>query len=273
MLKVRVLVDNNALIDNYYTAEAGFCLFLENEGKKILFDAGYSDIFIKNAEQMGIDLTALDAAVISHGHNDHTWGLGHLIQYYDKRFVSNRPRLVMHPEALLRKRSKTQEIGMVTDKDVLAQFFSLEPSEHPVKITEKLTWLGEIPRIVEGKKSLGTKLKDGAQAEDFLEDDTALVYDGEEGLVILTGCSHAGICNIVEHAMRVTGKRKIRDIVGGFHMLKESAENLEKVGKWLADRRPQTTHPCHCTDLNAKITLARFIPLEETGVGLTLEYR
>jgi 7,8-dihydropterin-6-yl-methyl-4-(beta-D-ribofuranosyl)aminobenzene 5'-phosphate synthase len=272
VLKVRVLVDNNTLIDDYYNAEAGFSLSLACDGKKILFDAGYSDLFIRNAELMGINLTSLDAIALSHGHNDHTWGLNHLVQYYDRRFVQNKPKLVLHPEALVRKTLKTQEIGMVLNRDVLEQFFTLEISTDPVQLTERLWWLGEIPRTIEHRGALGVKCQSGEHCDDLLEDDTALVYDGEDGLVILTGCSHAGICNIVSYAMQVMGKSKIADILGGFHMLNEPKESLEKTAEWLAQRRPKRIHPCHCADLAAKIALARYLPVEEVGVGLTLEY-
>jgi len=81
-MKLNVLVDNNTLIDRYFLGEPAVSYFIENNGDRILFDAGYSDIFIKNAIKMGIDLLDLDFIVLSHAHLDHTWGLGHLVQYY-----------------------------------------------------------------------------------------------------------------------------------------------------------------------------------------------
>jgi len=76
---MNVLVENNTLIDLYFKGEPGVSYYLEADGKKILFDTGYSDLFIENAKKMDIDLLDLDYLVLSHSHLDHTWGLQHLI--------------------------------------------------------------------------------------------------------------------------------------------------------------------------------------------------
>lgn len=179
----------------------------------------------------------------------------------------------MHPDALSRKRSANGEIGVVLGGDILQAFFNLKLSRKPERITEKLLWLGEIPRKIEAAGAMGKKIEEGSERDDFLLDDSALVYDGEEGLVILTGCSHSGICNIVDYAMTLTGKDIIADVTGGFHMLNADAERLRKTGEWLALRAPKTVHPCHCTDLKAKTAMARYLPIAATGVGLELKYR
>jgi 7,8-dihydropterin-6-yl-methyl-4-(beta-D-ribofuranosyl)aminobenzene 5'-phosphate synthase len=82
MLELSVLVDNNTLIDRYFQGEPGVSYHLQDGGTNILFDAGYSDAFIRNAEKMGIHLLDIDVVVLSHGHLDHTWGLYHLIKLY-----------------------------------------------------------------------------------------------------------------------------------------------------------------------------------------------
>lgn len=74
-MKLTVLVDNNTYIDQYYLGEPGVSYFIEDCGIRILFDTGYSDVYVRNAKKMGIDLSELDAVVLSHGHNDHTGGL------------------------------------------------------------------------------------------------------------------------------------------------------------------------------------------------------
>ena len=73
-MKLILLVENNSLYDTFFHAEHGFSAYVEDEGKKILYDTGYSDAFIKNAEQMNIDLTDLDYVIVSHGHYDHCRG-------------------------------------------------------------------------------------------------------------------------------------------------------------------------------------------------------
>ena len=90
-MKLTVLVDNNTLIDRYFLAEPGVAYYIEIGATKILFDTGYSDIFLKNASRMGIDLLDIDILVLSHAHLDHTWGLQHLIQAFAERRFENRP--------------------------------------------------------------------------------------------------------------------------------------------------------------------------------------
>ena len=80
--ELTVLVDNNALIDRYYLAEPGASYFLECDGQRFLFDTGFSGIFMDNAARMGIDLSNLNGVILSHGHNDHTWGLETLLKHY-----------------------------------------------------------------------------------------------------------------------------------------------------------------------------------------------
>ena len=86
-MKLTVLVDTNTLIDRYFYGEPGISYFIVDEGKRILFDVGYSDAFIRNAQKMNIDLRNTDFLVLSHGHLDHTWGLEPLIKLYTEAIV------------------------------------------------------------------------------------------------------------------------------------------------------------------------------------------
>ena len=158
MLKLKVLVDNNTLIDRYFKAEPGLSFWIESDGKRVLFDTGYSDIFIENAQIMGIDVNSADVVVLSHGHNDHTWGLNHLVQYFDRTMYVKRPEMIAHPGAFERKRCGSQEIGMILKEDVIEEYFEISKRSTPVRITEKLLWLGEIPRDDWDIKPIGTTL-------------------------------------------------------------------------------------------------------------------
>jgi 7,8-dihydropterin-6-yl-methyl-4-(beta-D-ribofuranosyl)aminobenzene 5'-phosphate synthase len=91
-------------------------------------------------------------------------------------------------------------------------------------------------------------------------------------LVIITGCSHAGICNIVEYARKVCGDSRVVDVIGGLHLLDPSQSQLEGTLSYLAKLNLSGLHACHCTDLASKIALSSVAPLQQTGVGLTLQY-
>ncbi len=87
-MKLKVLEDNNTFIDQYYLGEPAVSYYIEDEDVKILFDAGYSEAFIKNAKSMDINLEELNKIVISHGHNDHTGGLKYLFKSIDNKILN-----------------------------------------------------------------------------------------------------------------------------------------------------------------------------------------
>jgi len=279
-MKLTVLIDNNTFIDRYFLGEPGVSYFIEAEEKKILFDVGYSDAFITNARKLAIDLLDTDYVVLSHGHLDHTWGLIPLARLHTEGVIeklpARKPTLVTHPMTLsARTFNDLTEIGSLLSEDKLSGYYHLELRREPVWLTERLVFLGEIERTseFEAKTPIGKILEGGAERDDFLVDDSALAYKSAKGLVIITGCSHAGICNIVEYARKVCAEDKVVDIIGGFHLLDPSSEQLQGTIEYMRSLRPDSVHACHCTDLNSKIALSRVVDLKEVGVGLTLEYQ
>lgn len=285
--KITVLVDNNTLIDSYFCGEPGVCYYIETDdietddiktnNKKILFDTGYSNIFIDNANILGIDLAGVTDLVLSHGHNDHTWGLSHLVQHFDRRNIefTAKKRLIAHPHALLPKTYNSKVIGANLPKNLLDTYFDCVDTAIPYYITDKVIFLGQIPRdnAFEGKEPIGQTLDaDGQMIDDYVLDDSALVIKTSDGIIIITGCSHAGICNIVEYAKKVTQMDKIITVIGGFHLQEASEQILNQTGEYLHQLNISHIHPCHCTDLAAKIHLSKYAAIKEVGVGLQLIY-
>lgn len=272
MLRISALVENGAAIGRYLFAEPGLSLWLECGGKRILFDAGYSGVFLDNARIMGIDAAAPDAVVLSHGHSDHTWGLCAMIRERAARGLTDRPPLFCHPGAFGRRRLRGLDAGMLVSPDVLGSFFELRPSREPAEVAENLYWLGEIEAAVTPRGTVGERLEGGAWRPDDCRDDSALVYDGADGLVIITGCSHSGICNIVERAKRVTGRGVIADVVGGFHLRSGSDAEVRPVLDYFEKAAPRALHACHCTCSAARAALSARFAFEEMCSGSVLEY-
>ena len=247
---------------------------------KMRAEGSYST-WIKNAQKMNINLLDIDFLVLSHGHLDHTWGLDPLIRLYTEATIEEidyrKPTLVAHPLTPLTKTlNGLEEIGPTISQEKLSQHFQVKLSKEPVWLTERLVFLGEIARknSFEAKSSIGKVVKgDLEEEDDYLMDDSALAYKSPKGLVIITGCSHAGICNIVEYAKKVCEDDRIIDIVGGFHLLNPPEEQLQGTLEYMAELQPTEVHACHCTDLNSKIALSKVVNLKEVGVGLTLEYK
>ncbi len=266
-MRLTVLMDNTALIDRYLTAEPGLSLLVEDGDTRVLFDAGYSGAFLDNARRMGLDLLCLDYLVFSHRHLDHTWGVDALNRLYLEAAIEGlaheRPVVVAHPAALdSMSHGPLPEIGSAVDAGRLGRQYVLELSEDPVWLTERLVFLGHVER--------GLDFERGGEYD--LPDDSALAWVGEQGLVVVTGCAHTGVCNTVAHARRVTGVERVQAIVGGLHLLDAPAARLEATADWLAGLDLDALHACHCTDLAARIALAGRLPVRETGVGLRLAW-
>ncbi|MCD4719105.1 MAG: MBL fold metallo-hydrolase [Desulfobacula sp.] len=276
-MQLTVLVDNNTLIDRYFLAEPGLSFLIEDEGLTFLFDTGYSDIFIKNAQKMGKNLAHLNFIILSHSHLDHTWGLDPLIRYFAELEIEHRPfsrpALVAHPESLTSASAEGfREFGSLISKKRLAKHFDLHLSKEPQFLTGHLIFLGEIPRTndFEGRLTFGRK--DGATEDDNVIEDSALVYKTSKGLIIITGCSHAGICNIIEYAKKICNDPRILDVIGGFHLQNPPKSQIEGTISYFKNLHPAKIHACHCTDLESKIALSQVVNLKEVGVGLSLQY-
>jgi len=277
-LTLTVLADNTTLTDHDFTGEPGLSFFIETAGKKILFDTGLSGLFITNAQKMGISLSDLDFLVLSHGHIDHTGGLARLIRHLDDATMdgvpARIPELVAHPRCFWPKMKEEKRNGSEVSEDEARMNFTLRLSAEPVWLTDDLVFLGEIPRKFAFEQAdLGTRKicrPDGSWEPDELQDDSALAFRSDKGLVIITGCSHAGICNITEYAREVCGESRVAGIIGGLHLLSPQPRRLKMTGEYLRKLQPGTLFACHCTSLAAKIALAGYCPVQETGVGMKL---
>lgn len=265
-MKLKVLEDNNTFIDMYYLAEPGVSYYIEDDNEKILFDTGYSAVVIENAKKMDINLNDVNKLVISHGHDDHTGGLRYFFE--EKRTIE----LIAHPECFDYKEDSTGlYIGSPLSKEELSKVCLLNLSKKPVKISEHITYLGEIPILndFEQRYSIGKSIVNGEKIDDTINDDSAIVYKSEKGLFIITGCSHSGICNIIEYAKKVCGDDRIYGVIGGFHLF-EVNERLDKTINYLKENNIKLLYPCHCVSLKAKIEMAKRLDINEVGVGLEI---
>jgi len=235
-MTISILTDNSP--GESTAAEHGLSYLIEHDGKKLLFDTGQSDLFLENARIMGIDIASIETIVLSHGHFDHGGGLPYL----------SGGRLICHPECFIRRYRKADHlyIGLKTPKDELAGKFSLLSSAFPYKITDKIIFLGEIPRVNDFEsKSTSFILGDGTP--DFVIDDSAIVLLLDKGLFVVTGCGHAGIVNTLEHAKNVSGDNRIYGIMGGFHLKKADRQTQETI-RYLRNNHITHVYPAHCTN-------------------------
>ena len=279
MMELKVLVDNNTIIDRYYLGEPGISYLITEGDTKLLFDVGYSDVFIQNAKKMNESLMDVNYVVISHGHNDHTGGLVPLAKLYSEARAEGikcqSPIVVAHPEAFSYKEYFGDEIGSVLDGKKIGKYFDTSLTNEPLWITDKLVFLGEVDRTnnFENIEPIGQCEHVESMLDDYVKDDSALVYKSPQGLVIITGCSHAGICNIIEYAKKVCGDVRVLDVIGGFHLLEPSKLQSEGTLNYFKEQDINNIHPCHCTSLEYKIKLSKSANVMDVGVGLSLIYQ
>jgi len=268
-MKLKVLVDNNTYIDQYYFGEPAVSYYIEDENIRFLFDVGYSDIFLRNSHELGVDLENISAIVISHGHNDHTMGL----KYYFEQTHKSNISIIAHPDAFKEKVIGNLKICSPILHEELIKKCNLIISKEPAKISKHITFLGEIPQIndFETRKPIGKQIVGGVSTDDYVMDDTALAYKNENGIYIITGCSHSGICNIIEYAKQVCEDNRVLGIIGGFHLF-EVTEQVNRTINYLKQNNLKELYPCHCTSFSVRAEIHKSLPVKEVGVGLEINW-
>ena len=256
MIKLTVLAENTA--GNKCRAEHGLSYLVEAD-QPVLFDTGTSDLFIQNARQLNIDLDLVETVVLSHGHDDHSGGLS---------FLKNK-KLVCHSDAFIRRYRKADgtPLGFQLDRAEAEKLFDVQMSREPVQLSQQIWFLGEVPRLNDFEaKETAFKREDGS--DDFTMDDSGLAIVGDEGLIVVSGCAHAGICNTVDHAMQITGQQKVQAVIGGFHLKRDDKLTRQTI-EHLKRLNVQQVIPAHCTMLPALAAFYaewRFVQLKSGNV-------
>jgi 7,8-dihydropterin-6-yl-methyl-4-(beta-D-ribofuranosyl)aminobenzene 5'-phosphate synthase len=268
-VKISILMENQAgksSVDKIFLAQHGLSLFVE-ANKRILFDTGATGLFLHNAELLGIDLETTDVIVLSHGHWDHTDGLKSLQPAARKKI------LLAHPQIFADRHGATGIYnGAAFTEQEAAESFELILTKEPYRLDDHIYFLGEVPRVndFEAQQTDFFYLDGPAKRPDFIMDDSALAIRTEKGLVIVTGCSHAGICNIVECAKKVWSENRVNTVVGGFHLLGNS-EQLERTIAYFVKNPVGQLYPMHCTGFPALARFYQEFGIKKLGAGDTIE--
>ncbi|MDI9412650.1 MAG: MBL fold metallo-hydrolase [Bacillota bacterium] len=280
-MKVTLLLENNSLYCSYLYAEHGFSAWIEDEDIKVLYDFGFSDKFIRNAEALGIDLRLADYVILSHGHKDHFGGLKYLIKYYKDMAMAKKPIMLLSHEDIFQKRynfTKNGPSGLDVSREIMEQHFDVRITPAPLWLTSNLCYMGIIESTNNFERQVPQapkKLKDGIWMDDLVDEDTQLAYRHKNGneVSIVAGCAHYGICNIIESAKRLTGAEKVNTYVGGSHLRIDEVtqEQVDLTCEYIKSERIKNFYICHDTDLHCKQALWNATPSKEAGVGLKVE--
>ncbi len=257
-MKLSVLTDNQAL--KGFGAEHGLSFYIEHENTSVLLDAGHSKLFLENAKKLNVDLEKVETIVLSHGHWDHGNGL---------KFLNNKT-LICHPYSFIKRYRNSDHsfIGLNLCYLDLNKKFKLVNTRNPYNISNSIIFLGEIPRTndFEAKE---TTFVDEHNKPDYVLDDSALAIIQNNELIIISGCAHSGICNIVEHAKKVTGIQTIKTLLGGLH-LKENNTQTQKTITYLKHQKINTIYPSHCTQAEALTELQKNFNCPEIKAGIQI---
>ncbi|MFZ5632925.1 MAG: MBL fold metallo-hydrolase [Bacillota bacterium] len=246
----------------HLSAEHGFACFIEvaaaGQKNSLLMDFGVSgEGTARNMEAMGIDLSGVRAAVLSHGHFDHYGGLQRVISGLVPREKLPLP-LYVGKEAFLRRYicppGMKLDLGRLEPAGVEAAGCRIREIDRPEEILPGVLVIGPVPRVTEFEQGSPLLMveRDGRLEQDDFVGELSLAFNvAGKGLVILTACAHGGIVNIVRRAVELTGVEKIHAILGGFHLSGAPAEKIEKTVAGLAGVAPGQIVPMHCSGFQA----------------------
>lgn len=253
--RITILVDNKA--SEGLASEHGLSLWIESEGKRILFDTGQGPALESNAQALGIDLAETDILVLSHGHYDHAGGIAHVIARARDIDVYCHPGVVQTRYAL--RDGNARSIGMPRKAGEALEQLPLQRLhwvQEPLMLTETVGVTGPVPRLTSYEDPGGPfYLNPEGARPDLIEDDLALWIQTDEGLVICMGCAHAGLINTLHHIRDLTEGARVRAVIGGFHLLSASHERLTQSIIKLRLLAPDMLVPCHCTGESAVASL------------------
>ncbi len=255
-MKITIL-NENTVYKRGLLAEHGLSLYIECHGKKILFDAGQSDVFIRNAKTLGVDLQNLDAVVLSHGHYDHCGGMEALVKEIKL------PKVYITKDAFEEKKNINPDgvtyrsIGIDWEKSLLED--KVVEVEGRCQISEGIYLLQGIPYtndFEEPGKGLMV-LRNEELIVDKMEDEQILVIEEGDRLHVFLGCSHPGIINALNYVKREFPGKKIDSLLAGMHLKGAANQRLERTFDELEQFGIKLLMPVHCTGQEAIVRMKR----------------
>lgn len=248
----------------------------------LLFDTGLSpDAMVVNADRLGVDLLEIQAVILSHGHFDHAGGLAGLTARWGRRSLP----MVVHPMAWTRRRlavpgAEAFDLPTLSRRALEAEGFALVERRQPSLLVDDCVLItGEVDRTTEFERGMPTAHQAWTGDEwrhdpDIVDDQALVVHVRGRGLVVLTGCGHAGAVNIVRHAQRLTGVSAVAALVGGLHLGGPAFEPvIAPTVEALTAMAPSLVVAGHCTGWRAQHALAAALPDAWTAGSSGSSYR
>ena len=254
---VRILILSTMLAENGI-GEWGFSALVETDGQRILFDTGrYPDTVIRNARELGVDLSDVTDVVLSHHHGDHTGGLLTLRQQLSTQNEAAISRIHVAKGIFDSRRSgsDTTEVNSMIETKAAYEGTGGVFIEHdrPAELIPGVWITGPVVRVHPERNWSGNRQSktDKGWVEDMISESQSLVVNTSKGLVILSGCGHAGIINTIEYARNTIVDDPAYAVLGGFHLLAASDEHLQWTAERLRELGVKQFLGAHCTGIEA----------------------
>lgn len=242
-MKLKILTENT-VFQSQMKAELGFSLLIESDDKrKFLFDTGQTDLYAFNAAIGGVDISEIEAVIISHGHYDHTGGLAHFLAHND------------HAPIYAKLGFEKERFGRGDRSIGLPIGTNIDPRRvHTVQeITEIAEGIFIVPevKIYDRQETHFSNMvirRGGESFEDQFDDEQFICVRHEGKISIISGCAHRGIVNTIRSAKEHFSE-PIRLVIGGFHTLHESSEKIAQLATLLNQHEIEEVVACHCTGI------------------------
>jgi len=278
-------VDKAGMIEKPPLAEHGFSALIDiykgKEKHRILFDTGSNEnVVLYNADLLGLDLSDIEAVVISHGHQDHTGGIVNVLRRIQKKGIP----VILHPNVFLKHytvfppdRGGTRQ-HITVSEEFIKQWATVVKIREPYLLANNLLMAtGEIRRITDfetGSPASHIEVNGKIQPYPLMQDDQAVVASlSGKGLVIISGCSHSGIVNTILYSQQVTRIKRVYLVMGGFHLTGKYFEpRIDRTVEETKKIAPKCVAPSHCTGWKATLALANAMPdsFIQSAVGIKL---
>lgn len=255
-MKVVTLIENKT--ENELACEHGLAFYIEYNDRAYLLDAGQSDLFMGNAHKLGIDLSKVEKAVLSHAHYDHAGGFA--------AFAKENPKAQIY----MQKAAQEQCFSKKPDgcKDIGIQECVRETLKGRICYVEGDAMMDKgvylIAHRTEGLSERGRQMhmyreKEGIRCDDDFSHEQSLVFETEAGLIVFNSCSHSGVDVVLEEVQSVFGQRRVIAMFGGFHLMgetgpdsmRETEEQVRRLGEKLSGMNVDKLYTGHCTGTKA----------------------